>query len=388
MKKKICIKAILLSTLFVSFLYSQENGNLIKNFVSSNIDEKILLIKNIPANTEESTEFCIIALEFINAHYNLLSEDSNFIQLARAVVQYSSATTENTVLLLMQDLFALTGNEDLQIELLRIFSSTSMDNQSIVDLINTYTTNLFASDDAQKNTKLLLMVDILANFGSISSFPILFDCYAYSNNQELSMAASLALNALANTYEDEVYKLITKGTSHEKLYTLNLVIKNDKNSDFFKAEVAEKSLSNATYTIENVSNIDSNTIALQMAAINELMRISWTRSATLIKDFFILAKQEYKAGLLNDDQFVQIIFAFSQLSAIEAATHLSAYLVELNQAQTENIPYSKPIVLAVIQSLGLLGNKIAFDSLFYATYLEYPEDIILAARDALAALKW
>ena len=46
------------------------------------------------------------------------------------------------------------------------------------------------------------------------------------------------------------------------------------------------------------------------------------------------------------------------------------------------------VLLAVIESLGALGDKAAFDNLLYVTYLPYSETITTAARTALAGLKW
>lgn len=42
----------------------------------------------------------------------------------------------------------------------------------------------------------------------------------------------------------------------------------------------------------------------------------------------------------------------------------------------------------MIDSLAKLGDKSAFDYLLYVGYLEYPESIKKAARDALSGLKW
>ena len=46
------------------------------------------------------------------------------------------------------------------------------------------------------------------------------------------------------------------------------------------------------------------------------------------------------------------------------------------------------VVEAVIKTLGAIGNKSAFDSLLGVTYLNYPESVLSAAREALAGLKW
>jgi hypothetical protein len=64
------------------------------------------------------------------------------------------------------------------------------------------------------------------------------------------------------------------------------------------------------------------------------------------------------------------------------------YLDSLNKEMEKGTVPSKQVVLAVITALGGLGDKTAFDYLLYVTYLEYPEEVIAAARDALAKLKW
>ena len=107
-----------------------------------------------------------------------------------------------------------------------------------------------------------------------------------------------------------------------------------------------------------------------------------------MRDVFVSSRKEYEAGFLTDNQFVEIIYAFTRLAPAEAAENLTNYLKALNKNQEENKPSGTPIVLAVIQSLQLLRDKIAFDDLLYATYQNYPDEVISAARDALSKLKW
>ncbi len=71
-----------------------------------------------------------------------------------------------------------------------------------------------------------------------------------------------------------------------------------------------------------------------------------------------------------------------------AAQTLSIYLGLLNSETEQTGTYNEQIMLAVIKSLGDLGDKTAFDYLLYVGYLNYPETIISASRDALARLKW
>ena len=46
------------------------------------------------------------------------------------------------------------------------------------------------------------------------------------------------------------------------------------------------------------------------------------------------------------------------------------------------------VVIAVINTLGAIGDKTAIDSLLDVTYLTYPESVLSAAQNALLELKW
>ncbi|MCK5007173.1 MAG: hypothetical protein KAR73_07275, partial [Spirochaetales bacterium] len=72
----------------------------------------------------------------------------------------------------------------------------------------------------------------------------------------------------------------------------------------------------------------------------------------------------------------------------EAAVRLTQYLVLLNSYTERLREFDNIIVLAVIENLGSLGDKTAFDDLLYAQYLSYSSEIKKAARDALENLKW
>ena len=64
------------------------------------------------------------------------------------------------------------------------------------------------------------------------------------------------------------------------------------------------------------------------------------------------------------------------------------FLEEMNEMTENEREVSPAIVIAVINTLGAIGDKTAFDSLLAVTYIDYPEAILSAARNALAGLKW
>ncbi len=375
--------------IFFSFMFipawSQSSDELITSFIKADINTKTELINTV---TTEQTELWKVAFDFVSANYALLSNDADFIRLTRTLIQKSSANNLTELLPYLKDIFNRVDNQAILLDLLTVFSAVETENTEIVTLVNNYTQGLLDAENDSDFNMLFLAIEALGNFADISSFPILFDAYVYSNNNEISQIAQTALENLVGGYENQIREVIDTGNSREKYYTLQLVLNNTENSDFFKAEMSEKALSNSIIKTETVSSMDTYTVQLQMAAIRELHRISWTRSADLITDFFVIAKDEYAAGVLTEEQFSEVITAFTSLSSGSAGEYLSEYLSTINKLKEENSPYSEAIALSVIKSLGLLGDKIAFDTLLYTTYLDYPEDIILAARDALVSLKW
>ncbi len=375
--------------LFISFTaFSQSSDQLQKDFVKGNLSEKNILVDSANNDGLAHSDLWIVGFDFINTNYDLLSEDSDFIMLARNLVQKSSVNDIDALMPSLKTLFSITQNPALVLDLLTLFSSISVENNEIVVLVNEYAESLLIQGNSVDVNMIYLTLEVLGNFADASSFEVLFQAYAYNENAEISQVALQSLSKLRGGYENQIRSLIERGTSREKYYTLELVLNNSQNSDFFRAEMSEKALSGTIINIGDVSAVDNYTVDLQMAAIRELVRISWTRSAELITEFYLVAKKEFEAGSLTEGQFSEIINAFTALSSGTAGEYLSKDLEEFNKRQEENKAYSEAVVLTVIQSLGLLGNKIAFDALLYTTYLEYPEDIILAARDALVALKW
>ena len=104
----------------------------------------------------------------------------------------------------------------------------------------------------------------------------------------------------------------------------------------------------------------------------------------------IITIEEEGQVVLPSRNFIEIIRAFTRLASTEAGSHLTAYLKTLNRKQEKNSanPPDPQVVLAVVQSLALLGDKVAFDDLLYATYQNYPDIVVSAAKEALSKLKW
>lgn len=374
-----------------------------KDFVKENIRGKTSIIKNADPAENGFTELGLFSLRFIQTNYVLLSSDDDFIQLARETVKRIPASADSEIPPLLESIFSMTENAGLQKDILEnliasadapLFQSSAFHTSvSTVQLINTYTEKRAASymkaaSHSASDTEILkTAIAALGKFKNASSFPVLFSCYMCADT-DISAQAEKALENFSGIYDKHIRNLIANGNITEKRRALDLVLSNSQNSDFFKAEMSENALAQ-TIKCSAVAAADAEEcVKLKMQAVRELYRVSWTRSPSLMREVFTAARKEYAEGLLTDNQFIEIMYAFTRLAAAEAGSLLSNYLKELNKNREENKDVSTPVVLAVIQSLQLLGDKTAFDDLLYATYQSYPEEVLSAARDALSKLKW
>lgn len=390
---KITYKIIGLSLYFLlAFSVFAENTNtydtIKKQFVMSSLWEKNKLITDISVNDENISHIFIDSLEFVNTNYYLLSDEPDFLKLASTSALKCISTEGKKSLQLLEELFVLSENEDIKRSILTSFAVLGKDSENVSTLVNEFVSSLLQNNPETQLSLLGTSLNTVTILNNIVFFPTLFQCYVYVDDEGIREQAQNALDALSEDYEKQILSVLNNGTIVEKRKALQLVLDSTKKSDFFKAEISEKALSSAITTVSDVSSVDSEMISLQLQALRELDKIQWTRSSALLVDFFTLAKQEFNLGLFTENEFVEIITAFTRLASLEAGSYLSTYLGELNKKFEETGSYSGPVVSAVIKNLGGLGNKVAFDNLLYTTYLDYSEVIVTAARDSLARLKW
>ena len=156
----------------------------------------------------------------------------------------------------------------------------------------------------------------------------------------------------------------------------------------FKSEVAEHILSELLYSSETAGRITDDLLKLEVDCVHVISKNNWTRASALVLKYFSQVKEFYKNNRVSEQHFLDAVSATAMLASSDAAKALALYLGELNTQMEQGTAPSKTVVLAVINALGTLGNKTAFDYLLYATYLEYPDEVVTAARNALTKLKW
>ena len=98
--------------------------------------------------------------------------------------------------------------------------------------------------------------------------------------------------------------------------------------------------------------------------------------------------EDFSRGTIAKVRALQAIRTLGALESEDAARTLSLQLARTNAEVERAGRWDEEITLALVEALGALGHRSAFDSLTYVTYLSYPETVQFAAREALSRLKW
>ncbi len=384
MRKGVCIVAGMVIAAHAS---AQLATDAQRQFIKGNLSEKTAAIRE--AAGDDMALLSQAGLDFAILNKPLLGDDRELSALAAASVLVSPVTAiaprqADSLSDKLAHIFSLYDDETVRIVVLEKLVSLSAQHRSekAVALVNGYL------QAASENETTKAAIAAAGAVGDGTTFGIIYDAWKTGRWQSLAAETASALVELSERSIADAVQAISVADVRETYAFFTLLTGDEKKSPNFKAEIAENALSKAIYTTEDFSGSMEETISLQAAAVKVIAESHWVRASQLVIRYFSLAREEYEANVLREAMFTDVIFCMSQLASPDTAQALSAYLADLNRHAESNDMPAKPVVLAVISALGALGDKAAFDNLLYVTYLPYPQDVIAAARSALAKLKW
>lgn len=366
------------------------------DFVTGSVEDKTTLLENLTISSNTPELVASIpeeALEFVQETVPLIGTGSGMKELTVAAVPLLQVTAQRQGALLW-NIFTLFDDSQVKVAVLDAMAATIDSNKRLVspylEGLHTFVAESVATNTGDVSTS-VAAVNLLGKMEDPSSFELLFRLMNSGTSPELGQAIEDALYAVIPSSQTTLLRHISQDTysSLEKYRLFLLVQKNEQISPLFKAEMAEKALSTTIINVEDASQVDSSTISLQLAAVQQIAASDWTRAAATVADYYLTAQTQFSEELITQEQFLGIISCMEGLATSHSVSALIDHLGVLNLAAAQELAsVNEEVLLAVINSLGALGDKAAFDNLLYVTYLPYPEAITTAARTALAGLKW
>ena len=157
-------------------------------------------------------------------------------------------------------------------------------------------------------------------------------------------------------------------------------------TDEEKGEIAQTALEKGLYGTANGPQDREILRQMRYESIRMLTKLSWSAATKDVIEHFDQTLQEKILGVGRTTHVLEAIRCLGAMNTHEAAVRLSLYLDLLNSDVERGKNVEDEIVLAVIQNLGELGDKVAFDYLLYARLLDYSDSIKKAAQDSLNQL--
>ena len=377
MKKHILL--LIVSMIFLSVLYGQEYK---KKFIKGNISDKTTAVRE--ASGQEGIWLSLKAIDFVLENNEITGTDRDMDGLAVAAVlslpnDYVSGLSESEKNQVMNkfielfEKFSRSNTVQIAVQSKVLALKDTLNTDPFTDVLNKFlqSSSVLSSD----SSLLKSVITSLGYIGNNISFSILYNNLNDKRYSAYYSEIEQTIKKLIPVSMNEVLTIVHSKDSANTQRIFNLV------------KQASISTNNLCEIAENVLN-DSPLITLKFEALEILNTNKWTRASNSVLSFFTQAQKDFQNSLITEDQFVTLINSLVNISPLDAVTPLIKYLGELNQQLEYNNTVAQKVVLAVINSLGAIGDKSAFDSLLSVTYLNYPEQVLSAARQALAGLRW
>lgn len=357
-------------------------------FAKGNINDKIAAVKS-----SGDSSLAKKAVDFVVENALLLKGDRDLAGLAVAgILSYpieEYKKNPDVVLQDFSDVFYGVDDINVRVSVLEKIAVLYAQKENVewTAFVNGYLAQkLAAGGEADETVK--KSIATLGVVGNGSSFNILHSVLRQPIWSELDPLVVDSLAKIADKSLNEIFDAVDKANLVELKLLSKIFIKNESISSALRAEIAEKTL-NRSMILEGTSSHSQDLALFQLDLVQVLAENKWTRAGDLAKNYFSVAKLSYNGKYLNAQQWTKAISCVETLASRSAVLPFTEYLDQMNKAQEAGNAPDKTVVLAIINALAELGDKSSFDSLLYVTYVkDYPEEVAVAARNALARLKW
>ncbi|HOF84668.1 MAG TPA: hypothetical protein PLP41_03035 [Treponemataceae bacterium] len=390
-------KSLLMIVFFslTAFLFAQTDDPVIisyrRNFVRASISTKIELVTDASRiTTVNMTPLYLDAVSFVLANYQLLGNDSQLMDIAAVAADKTGFYSDPAAIPSLQKLFAMVTEPRVRIATLKSLAELTKQARNDVSFLNDWFDSAITRSLEKKGEDVRVMIACARSLGSIgagSSFPVLFRAATSKLDSGIVSEAEKSLNAISDNYAGNILAIIREKPLYDVYAAFSFAMKREELPVVDKGAIAEAAFTRAVAHGQTEQR-DTLYTSLVKESLDVLGSIGWSQASPAVVQFFYHVQSDYKTEKADVGMLTSVITCMGGMGTTEAAQALSIFLGLLNSETEQKKTYNEQVLLSVIQSLGALGDKSAFDYLLYVGYLDYPETVKQAARDALARLEW
>jgi hypothetical protein len=364
-----------------------------RNFVIAGLDTKLQIIQDAGrSGGRELGPLYLQAVDYVLENFSLLETDQRFRALGVAAVDLLRAAGYADARFSVLKLFQTDNSRELRVSCLNALGVIGRGDAEIVNILNLWLAaqnTVFRTGKVPDVPVIFAAVKALGGLADGSSFPVLFTTMNLGYTADVTNQAREALQAISGDYKQLFLGVLRDSPLPEKLEALNLALSYERLNESEKGEIAEFALDVGLHTAAADNQLKASARDLRFAAARALAQRKWSKATPLAIENFDAVVLEYERALADRRFVLEAIELLGSVGSHEAAVRLTQYLIYLNSYTERLRSFDSAIVLAVVQSLGRLGDKVAFDDLLYVDHLpSYSNEIKAAARKARSSLKW
>ncbi|GHV02067.1 hypothetical protein FACS189485_01630 [Spirochaetia bacterium] len=368
-----------------------------RNFTRAELSAKAGILQDAAADHRASEfigELYEFAMNFILRNARQFQRDSDITTLLTISVRGAADAGYTASVNTLRQMFNVYRDTQSRTAVLGALGVLGKGNAQVINELKQFLAdqnNLFLSDLEINQDTFLACISALGSLGDNSSFPLLFPVLFAGYPDDIIAAVEKALGNLYGDSYQFIIDVVQRNPVREKLAAFRIGRRTDNFSRFSPVQrgtLAETALDIGLSLKPNTDADEAAASALMAGAAAVLGELKWSRAASLLVKYFYRAQAEYQNGRISGEQFLGAVTILGAMGSAEAAQALALQLGYFNSRMERRGDFDETLTLGVVNTLGEIGAKIAFDYLLYINYLPYPESIQVAARDALGRLKW
>ncbi len=396
MKRVSLIITVVMLMLFPLTVWSQKSDKILdaykRNFAIASLDVKIQILQDAASsNSKNMGPLYLQAIDFVLDNASLIPSDPRFRQLSVIAADEIAKISYQKAKYSLWKLFNLDKETRVRVSVMRALGVVAVGDKEVIESLNKWVedqNNMFKSGKIPDLQVMAEAMDTLGNLGDPSSFPIVFSAMNLGYSDNITEKAKKALFKIKGDFKEMLIGVIKSQPMNEKKAALVMALASDKLKDDEKGEIAQYALEIGLHTKSNNSLDRKIAREIRYTAVQALSERKWSKATSLVIEHFNATIQEYERGIADKSRLLEAIACLGNMGSHEAAVRLTQYLVLLNSYTEKGKGYDNQIILAVLDNLGKLGDKVAFDDLMYTQYLNYANSIKKAAKQALEKIKW
>jgi HEAT repeat protein len=364
-----------------------------RNFAIASLDVKIQILQDAASGQTAGSMGPLFqqAVDFVIDNSSLIPTDARFNQLASIGAQQIGAVGYGAGKYSVWKLFQVTSDSQTLARAAAALGVVGAGDADTIANMNRYADSqntLFISGKTPDGATIAAVFQSLGKLGDPSSFPVLFSAVNLGYADAITNIARTALLSIKGDFKEMLRGVIHDRPLPEKKIALQMGLDSDKLTDAQKADLAEYALDIGLHSgVSDVASKDQQR-DLRYLAASSLGARKWTHATGLLVEHLDMAIGEFDKGLVDRNHLLDAIGELGVMNSHDAAVRLTQFLVLINSYTEKGKAYDDQVVFAVMQNLGALGDKVAFDDLMYTQYLNYSAGVKKAARAALDKLKW